>query len=113
MNSAKLSIGVTLVGLFAIPLAALNSVGYAVMGVVILGPIALSIASTGLAIASFIRADRPRWLSVLALIVAIGPGLVVGTLIGLKRYDDYRYQESLAAGYHDPEPSSKSERDSQ
>jgi hypothetical protein len=96
MNLSKLSLTTSILAVPASVVIALQESGLGVIGVLIIAPIVVAILAGLLAIASLMRRDRPRWLSIVALLVAIAPATTIATLVAYKRFDENRYQNGLA-----------------
>lgn len=94
MRLATVSILLTLIGIAVSVVVALNTKGLGVIGVIIIAPIIVSLIGAGFAIASLIKRERPRWLSILALVISPAPAVALGTLMLLKKYEDYQNRSS-------------------
>ena len=82
----------TLGGVAIAIVAAANSSGYGVLGVLILAPVLTTIVAAPFAIASFVKRERPVWCSVIAAAISIGPTVFLVGAVVVKRMGDDAYQ---------------------
>lgn len=94
MRLATVSILITLIGIAVSVVVALNAKGLGVIGVIIFAPIIVSLIGVIFAIASLIKRERPRWLSILVLVISLAPAAMLASLIVLKKYEDYQNRSS-------------------
>jgi hypothetical protein len=97
MTLTEASIATTLIGIPAGGLLALTQDGLGVLGMLILGPLAATLVGAALAVAALVRRETPRWLSIVALVLALAPAVTLATLVSAKRIDEERYQNSRAS----------------
>ena len=96
MTLSKVSMATTLVGVPAGALLALTQNGLGVLGMLVLGPLAATTVAAALAVAALVRREKPLWLAIVALVLALAPAATLGTLVIVKRIGDERYQNDLA-----------------
>lgn len=85
MNLAKTSIVTTVLAIPVGIAVAFQQHGLDLIGVIVLTPIAITLLAGALAVASLVKREQPRWLSVLALVIAVTPTIILAGAVAYER----------------------------